>query len=346
MSLDRPSGSDLDGAAQLLASARARISAAAADLERPAALRLTDWQRTTLSAMLERLVGSIEDELRSALLTRLPDAPEALLAALSSAQVPLARPILDRGSALQQPALVSALLRRAEEHRLRRVQGSDQPLLLELSGDADPDVAAAAMAVLIGQTGRRDAFDEPLLPREDLRAELAHDLVWAVAAALRVSLTTRHGLDAGTADAALAALAGDILARSDEGDGFDSKCARLVLALRSAGRLERGLLVRGVGEGHLSLFLAGVAAEASLDVDAVWEIYCAASGAGLPLLLRAAGFSREEAAGALLALQQSEQQLASQLDRIEGIAPAQAAGWTALWRADPVYRSTLAELIA
>src|SRR5688572_30825458 len=118
MSETVPSG-DTGGAARLLAAARERLSVAAADLALPGPLRLSEWHRATISALLAGLVRGIEDELRAALASRLADR-EAVHAALTSAHVPIALPILEGSPALRDPALIGALLRRAEEHRLHR----------------------------------------------------------------------------------------------------------------------------------------------------------------------------------------------------------------------------------
>ncbi len=106
MSEVRANGGELDGAAQLLASAHARVAAAIADLALPEAYRLSDRQRFTLSHLLGRLVGDIEDELRSALAAHFAgdeDAP--LRAALSSASLPIAMPVLEGGGALDDLGL-------------------------------------------------------------------------------------------------------------------------------------------------------------------------------------------------------------------------------------------------
>ena len=63
----RVTRADLDGGARLLASTRARLSAAIADLALPDSSRLTEWQLTTLHALLAGLIRGIEDDLRSAL---------------------------------------------------------------------------------------------------------------------------------------------------------------------------------------------------------------------------------------------------------------------------------------
>src|SRR5215218_3428812 len=147
MSEVRANGGELDGAAQLLASARARVSAAIADLALPEAFRLSDRQRITVAHLLRRLVGDIEDELRSALAAHFVGEEEApLRAALSSATLPIAIPVLERGGALADPELFALLLRRAEERRLARA-APEPRLLTELAGDSDPAVAAAAVSL-------------------------------------------------------------------------------------------------------------------------------------------------------------------------------------------------------
>src|ERR1043165_8824959 len=89
-----------DAARLLLAAARERFAVAATDLLLPDRARLTEWQRLTAAALLSRLVRGVEDELRTRLALRF-EAHEALHAALYSAHVPIALPILERAEALQ-----------------------------------------------------------------------------------------------------------------------------------------------------------------------------------------------------------------------------------------------------
>jgi hypothetical protein len=341
---ERPSRDELDGAARLLASARSRLFATAEDLAIPTGLRLTEWQRATLAALADALLSSIEDELRSALSERLSGA-EAAQAALSSVRVAIALPILGSSGTLRAPALISSLLRRAEEHRLQRGAPGDQGLLLDLAGDADPAVAGEAMALLVAQSGRVDPFHEPLIARTDLPAELEHGLVWAVAAALRTYLTAQHGIGSAAADEAVIASAGALLGRYDEGDTFDARCFRLARALDRAGRLDGAMIARTLAEAHLSLFLAAVALRTGLTVDAAWELVSEPTGRGTILLLKAAGASREEAAAIFLALQYPEQRLRERLDDFDSVSAEAEARLLALWRAHPGYRAALAELI-
>ncbi len=66
----------------------------------PSEIRLTEWQRLTAAALLNRLIHGLEDALRARLAARF-EAHPALHAALSSARVPIVLPILERAQALR-----------------------------------------------------------------------------------------------------------------------------------------------------------------------------------------------------------------------------------------------------
>lgn len=344
MSEVRANGGELDGAAQLLASAHARVAAAIADLALPEAFRLSDRQRFTVSHLLRRLVGDIEDELRSDLAANfIRDEDSALRAALSSASLPIAVPVLEGGGALADPALFALLLRRAEEHRLSRA-APEARLLTELAGDEDPAVAAAAVSLLVAESRRLDGFHEPLLASGDLPAEVAHGLVWTVAAALRTYLIARHAVAPATADGAVTAAAAALLGRYDEGAGADSLARRLALRLEERALLDDRLLVRTAAEGALPLLLAGLSLRTGLDPQASWQLLSDSSGRGPAIVLRAAHLEREAAASVLLYLADREEAVAAQLDVYDALDSAQARHHILLWSLDPAYRSAVARL--
>lgn len=338
----RPSRVELDGAAQLLASARARLFAAAADLGLPDGDRLSDRQRHIVRNIAARLARSVEDELRSALAEALPD--DAIRAALTSSQVEIALPILEASGALTSPGLVEMLLRRAEEHRLHRAGTSENALLIDLAGDADEGIAGEAMGLLIAQSSRLDSFGEPVLARSDLPAELEHRLVWTVAAALRRYALEQHDADPPVVDHSLSAAAVRLLSGYDEGDGFEARSLRLARLLRDAGRLDDASIARALGEGGLPLFLAMLSVRTVLDAAAVWQIHLAGSPRGTALLLRAAGIGRGAAGAILLALGAEEAQLLSQLTIYDAATEADARRLLTLWAADPGYRAAVARL--
>lgn len=339
-----------DGARVLYAAGRERLGVVVADLFLSPRLRLTEWHRVTMASLLERLVRSLEDELRAGLAASFAaaDYPE-LHAALISAHVEIAVPILPPSGALRDPELVMLMFRRVEEHRLRRASnsgpGSDS-LIAELVRDDDPAVADAAMAVLIAQSRRLDRFQEPVVTSSDLPAELAHRLSWTIAAALRSYMIDRQGIAPRQADQALARAAMRQLTAHDEADSLEARCLRLAQPLDALGRLDGHLVARSLTEAGLSLFLAFVSLCCKLDMNAAWEIVSEPTGRGTPLLLRAAGLDRNDAGNILLALAGTAggdaELLARQMNVFDAISQADARATIDFWQLDPVYRAAIA----
>lgn len=333
---------DADKGARLAASARRRLAAAAADLGLPESRRLTEWQRRSAAFLLARLVRSIEDALRADLAQEFAG-HDALHAALESPNVEIALPLL--GASAWEPALIAILLRRVDEQKLRR-ESADSGLLTELAASGDEMVAAAAMAVLVAEGSRLDSFDEPLLPPSELPAEQAHHLVWTIAAALRTYALREHGLDAASADAALAGAVAGLLAGHDEGEGFTASVLRLVRALDLAGLLDDSLAVRMAIDGHLPLLLAALDLRAEIGADAGWELLSDPAGEGTMLLLRAAGLGRDAAGAILLRLHGESEATFAAFERFETLGRDEAVALLGLWRADPAYRAAVARLAA
>jgi hypothetical protein len=309
----------------------------------PDAHRLSEWQRSTVSALLGRLVASIEAELRGALAASFV-AEEGLHASLASAAVEIATPILD-SAAPWDPALLGALLRRTEEHRLRRTT-ADHGLLIDLAGDSDEAIAGDAMALLIAQSSRLDGFQDPLILRNELAAEFEHFLVWTVAAALRRYITSAHAVAPAEADAAIAVAASDLLGDYDEGEGFTARALRLMRRLETRGRLDDLLVVRSLADGSLPLFLAAASARSGIDLESVWELVSDPEGRGGALLLRAAAIDKESAGAILFRLHGECEAVARELGRYETLSPEAALRLLGLWRADPAYRAAVARMVA
>jgi uncharacterized protein (DUF2336 family) len=344
--------SQSDAARLLLAAARERFAVAATDLLLPDRARLTEWQRLTAAALLTRLVRGLEDELRARLAIRF-EAHEPLHAALSSAHVPIALPILERAQALGDAELGNVLVRRVEEHRYWKANapaaGGDD-LLFALVGDGDAEVAAEAMELVIARSRRFDRFQEPVLARVDLPAELQHRLVWMVAAALRHYIVQHHHVAA--VDGAIEEAAGALIANYDEGATLEARAIRLAHRLHGSGRLDGDLLARALAEGMLPLFIAGAAVRCALDYAAAWEVLADPRGRGPALLLRAGGIEREPAASVLLLLNSrgplvsgaEGEAAAAQLDLYDTVDEASARDVLRLWQADPGYRASVARI--
>lgn len=343
-----------DAARLLLAASRERFTVAAADLLLPERSRLTDWQRLTAAALLMRLVRSAEDELRTGLAERFRDR-DALYAALSSTNVAIALPVLERAQALRDGELGTVLVRRVEEHRYWKENAASAPaedMLVELARDEDELLAADAMALLIARSRRFDRFQEPLLGQTDLPAELQHRLVWMIAAALRHYMVQHHDVPPGAADEAISAAAGEMIGAYDEGRTLEACSMRLARGLFQSGRLEGPDLARSLEEGMLPLFIAGIAVRCSLDYSAAWEVFSDPEGRGPALLLRASGIGRKEAAHIFLALNSRGRffsglegdAAAAQLGLFDGTSESAAREVLRLWQVDAGYRAAIARI--
>lgn len=340
-----------DAARLLLASARERNSVAATDLLLPEQSRLTEWQRLTASALLLRLVRSLEDDLRARLAGRFAD-NEALQAALGSTRIEIALPVLERAQALRDPELGTLLVRRVEEHRFWKEHGGTDALLSELVRDEDDGIAAEAMTLLIARSRRFDRFQEPVMGHTDLPAELQHRLVWLTAAAFRQYIVQQHRIPSGSADAAISAAAAEIVAEHDEGIGLEATAMRLARQLHQKGRLEGTNLSQMLEDGQLPLFVAGLAVRCGLGYASAWEILSDPHGRGSALMLRCARVPRDSAAWILLLLNSRGRLFsgaegdvaAAQLDLFDGTDEAEAIEVLQLWRVDPGYRAAITRL--
>jgi uncharacterized protein (DUF2336 family) len=341
-----------DAARLLLAAARERFAAAATDLLLPDRARLTEWQRLTAAALLTRLVRGLEDEMR-ARLAMLFEGHEALHAALSSAHVPIALPILERALVLRDSELSNVLVRRVEEHRYWKAHApaaSGDETLFILVRDADEEIAAGAMELIIARSRRFDRFQEPAMGQVELPAELQHKLVWMIAAALRHYIVQHHRVAA--VDAAIEETASALIAGYDEGATLETRAVRLARRLHAAGRMDGDLLARSLSEGMLPFFIAGVAALCALDYAAAWEVLADPRGRGPALLLRAGGLGRDAAAAILLLLNSRGHLVsgaegdatAEQLELFDTVDEAAAREVLRLWQAHPAYRASVARI--
>jgi hypothetical protein len=339
-----------DAARQLLAAARERFAVAATELLLPDSARLTEWQRLTASQLLSRLLTGIEEDMRLRLLRHFP--PEgALHAALSSAHVAIAVPILERAGALTQTDLMMFLVRRVEEHRFwRRHEVAREEYLHALLTDADEEIAAETMSYVIARGRRFDRFQEPTLVDVELPAEMQHRLIWMIAAALRHYMVEHHG--AASVDAAIETAAGEMIGGYDESERIEARAEALVRRLHRKGRIDGHALECFVGGGLPTLFVAALGLMCGMTQDAVWEVIADPRRRGLVLMLRAADIPRSSAGAVIHDLAAASTRFsasegddaAEQLEYYDTLDVQSAREILRLWRADPAYRAFVAQL--
>ena len=273
------------GAEPARATGSRRLPVARVDFFLDPRARLTEQERALMTAMLGDLVAMVADEFTALLADTEPanDDGERLVDRLWDAGL------------LDIPDLIRLLLLRAEEERISAGIRAGRPsakmrFLQSLVGDDDPQVSAAAMALILARGRRRDRFDGPRLIFDDLSAEGAVALVSAVAAALRTDLVKR--LPAADCDERLSAAAQALLARHDEGNRLEAKLFALVHALERSGRLGEPLMCTALDEADVTLLVEALARCAGVGFDSAWEHFTGGRGL-LASLLRMAELSRD-----------------------------------------------------
>ncbi|HZF44578.1 MAG TPA: DUF2336 domain-containing protein [Sphingomonadaceae bacterium] len=299
---DAPAPAPLDPCALQRPRAPAqRLAAIAADLFVPAGHRLSDRVRAYMSTMIDTAAGGFERDLRRWLHPHVAARAE-LAASLASTAVPIALPLLHDARRLAHPPLIRVVLRRAEEFVLSRRLAPDAGGAGRLADDADPEIAAAAVALAVADARRVDRFGAPALHPDDLPADVAHWLVWQVAAALRHYLCTYNAFSPVDADAILTPAVAAVLARHDEGEGLRPGHARFAALFAAKDRLDGTLLRMLIERGQVGAFTAALATVAGVPNEECWNVVVDPADGRLAVVLRAANLDRETAAGILLAL--------------------------------------------
>ena len=313
---------------------RSRLPTVRTDLFLDPATRLTEQERALMTGMLADLVGALAEEMRVAakIHAAANDDPQAVFERLMASGL------------LDMPDLVSLLLCRAEQERVAVVVGPRSPggaasFLHMLAASEDAEVSAAAMAVILGRSRRRDRFDAPRITLDDVQAECAVKLVYAVAAALRGEAGRASDIDRRLAEAA-----GEVLSRHDEGKRMEALSFALVHALDRADQLDDDSLRSAFEDGELGIFVEVLARRSGVGVDTAWN-QLAAGGSGFACLLRMAAVPRALAAQIAAVMgdmaDSGPAELIGLFDRLTDDEVARSRQWV---RLDKQYRECVAML--
>jgi len=300
-----------------------RLAIARADFFLDEASRLTDEERALMAAMLRGLLTDLADELIAAL-------PPILAAQAEQARDGLYRR-LRRARLLERKGLVALLLRRADEQQLSARAERGEPTLTALVGHDDAQVAEAAMALTLARGRRRDRFGRSGLEFDDLVAEDAVTLVYAVAAGLRDML-------AADADQPLAGAAQALLARHDEGRRLEAYVAGLARALETSDQADDNIVRKLAQDGDAALLVGLLARRAGIDFIDAWNFF---TGSDAMMLVRLAGCDRTAAAQILAGFEQMAGANAAEriIERFEAIDEAVVERCRSWMRLDPHYRA-------
>jgi len=299
----------LDLARRKTAQSRSALAEVIGDMFNGGGSSLSDRERALMFDILRKVVREVEASVRQALSERLAtraDAPHDLVKMLANDEAGVAYPVLTRSPILRDRDLIEVIRHRTLEHQLAvavrytvsedvsraLVDTGEESVIKALLNNGNAAIAQDTLAYLVEESRRVDSFQEPILARQELGADLAKRMFLWVSAALREHIIEHFDLDNETVDDLMeeAALAAAETSVEPETEGGADKLAR---DLDSHGFVTPDMLIDALHQGEVGLFVALFARLTGLRRTLVMRILFEPGGEGLAIACRAVGIERE-----------------------------------------------------
>lgn len=269
--------------------------------------RLSEQEQSLILGILSRLLGEIETTIRQNLaeeLADLPDVPHGLITLLANDEIKVARPILFKSRRLAETDLIEIIQTRSKEHLLAiaerddlnttvsdlLISYGDEDVISQLIENGDAKISRQSMEYLVEESRRIDRFQEPLIARHDIPADLAHKMFWWVSAALRRHILEHFEIDElelseRIVRAAKAEYRFDVAPKSSHAD-------LLISELVKRNELNEKFLVQALRGRQVRLFIIGLAELANLDARKISRFIFDPNPEALLVVLKALEFTR------------------------------------------------------
>jgi uncharacterized protein (DUF2336 family) len=282
---------------------RRNLTASLGDLFNESTTVLNERERALMSEILRKLVRECEMAVRRDLAERLSNAddpPHDLIVLLANDQIEVAQPILANCEVLRDMELVQIIRRRTHQHQLaiamRRavsepvsdalVETGDENVIKALLENHDAKISQATMTYLAEESRRVDSYQEPLIKRHDLPADLAKRMYLWVSAALREHILENFQIDPTALDDQLETLAGAIAGDpAQHGDETGPKKPAEVLArhLVQADENTWHTMIQLLRQGEVPLFEAMFGELSGLSSERLHRVLYESGGEGLAI---------------------------------------------------------------
>ncbi|TNE34549.1 MAG: DUF2336 domain-containing protein [Alphaproteobacteria bacterium] len=269
--------------------------------------RMSEREHALVSGILTKVITEIETTLRQNLaeeLAELDDAPHELINLLANDEIEVARPILFKSHLLAEPDLIEIIQNRSKEHLLviaerddvsvrisdLLINYGDEDVISHLIENGDAIISRESMEYLVEESKRIDRFQEPLIARHDIPAELAHKMFWWVSAALRRHILEHFEIDE-------LSLNEKIVAAAKTEYRFDvpeqgSHADKLIAELAERKELTERFLVQALRGKQIRLFITGIAHKSGLDYLKISRFIYDPNAEALTVVIKALGFDR------------------------------------------------------
>ena len=270
---------------------------------------LTDRERSLMFDILRRIVHDVELQVRRIIgehLAGLPDTPRDLAVRLANDDLEVAYPMLTQSGVLQDEDLIEVVRHRTLEHQLAiairenvsrevsdaLVSTGRESVIRTLLENPSARISDATMDYLVEQSRRVDTFQEPILKRKELTAELAKRMFMWVSAALRQYILDNHDMEPAAVDDLLEKTALQAIGPPPDANGPAPKTVTLAVELTERDMVTPELLVSVLQDGEVSLFVAMFRQLTGLREDLVMRILFEPGGEGLAIACKAVGIGK------------------------------------------------------
>ena len=273
---------------------------------------LSDRERTLIFNILHGIIRDIEVSVRVNLSSRLAsraDVPHDLVTQLANDEIDVAYPILTGSTVLRDIDLIDVIRLRTHEHQLALtlrneiseevsdalVETGQESTVESLLKNQNARISQSTMEYLVEQSRRVDTYQEPLLQRNDLKADLAKRMFMWVSAALRQHIIGRYGIDPQTVDLLLEKAALEEIDKTVSDGGRGNRGAgKLAGAMLDEGMITPEALVAALADGEVSLFMAMFARLTGLNEYLSARMVFEAGGEGMAISCKALGFPQSQ----------------------------------------------------
>ncbi len=326
---------------------------------------LSERERALMFDILHKMVRDSEMSVRriiSEQIAEYPDAPHELVTLLANDEVEVAYSILEKSTVFKDEDLIEVIHHRTQEHQLAvavrsgvseqvtdaLVEVGDESVITTLLKNSGAAISLATMEYLVEESTRVDAYQEPILRREDLDPALAKRMYLWVSAALRQYILNNYPLDQSVLD--------DLLERTAQmtGEERTTKSDDLAESVDKEGLGLAKMMIRALKDGEIFLFEAMFRRLTRLRNTLIKRILFEPGGEGLAIACKAAGITTDDfstiysltrmtkAGPGLGKIDNKETQRV--LDFYENISTKDAINVVARWRRDVDYLKAIREL--
>lgn len=332
--------------------------------------RLSEHERALMSDILGKLIMQVEKDVRKELAENLArtnvDLPD-VVKLLANDEIEIARPLLESSALLKDPDLIEIVRMRTDEHRMSitlreelseqltdsLVEYGDEDVIENLLNNHDATVSKGAMEYLVVESRRVDRFQEPLLQRSDLPADLAYRMYWWVSAALRKRIISEYDIDPLVLEDSVKKSTQAVMIDKEEQTNAYVKAQKLVRRMAENGELTSQFLTSAFKQQRVAVFVAGLAHLGGVDFRTAWRIFSDKGGESFAVLCKAIDMDRGQFTSMYLLIVQAREGGARAkspgvikeiLDLFESITVKSAKGALQVWQRESSYQLAIEEL--